>query len=55
MALFYGLFLINELPDIYNWCIQEARFEGTFEVDASYFEPRRLPGKRGCEASEKNH
>ena len=52
MVLFYGLFLINELPYIYNWCIQEARFEGTFEVDASYFEPRRLPSN---EASEKNH
>ena len=35
------------------WCMQEALFEGTIEVDESYFGPRRVPGKRGCGASGK--
>lgn len=33
------------------WCMQEALFEGTIEVDESYFGSRRVPGKRGRGAS----
>ena len=35
------------------WCIQEALFEGTIEVDESYFGPRRVPRKRGRGVSGK--
>jgi transposase len=31
----------------------EAKFSGEVEVDESYFEPRRVRGKRGCGAGYK--
>ena len=36
-----------------NWCIQDARFSGMIEVDAFYFETRRIPSKRARGASRK--
>jgi len=38
---------------IVQWCEQTAPVSGTVEVDESYFGPRRIPGKRGREASQK--
>jgi transposase-like protein len=35
------------------WCEHQMPFEGTIEVDESYFGPRRIPGKRGRGASGK--
>ena len=35
------------------WCMQEALFEGTIEVDESYFGRAGFPGKRGRGASGK--
>ena len=35
------------------WCMQEALFEGTIEVDETYFGLRRVPGKRGRGVSGK--
>lgn len=36
-----------------GWCEYVESFEGTIEVDESYFGPRRIPGKRGRGASGK--
>jgi transposase-like protein len=36
-----------------RWCEHSESFEGTIEVDESYFGPKRIPGKRGRGASEK--
>ena len=36
-----------------NWCIQDARFSGIIEVDAFYFESRRIPSNRARGASRK--